>query len=146
LQVDERYKDGNPNWFDDAADAEHVRALAAARAEAEARRLAEEADKRAKEAADADAKKQAEEEAAAQRAKAETEAAERKRAQVMITSSSNYDDNITKDNIANNNDKHCHDDSNNNKNKNKKCDMCTNSEMIRSDEGANPNGSSTLRE
>lgn len=82
LQVEERYKAGNPKWYDDAADAEHVKALAAARAEAEARRLAEEADKRAKEAADADARKKAEEEAAAQRARAEAQAAERKRAQV----------------------------------------------------------------
>ena len=103
LQVDERYKDGNPNWFDDAADAEHVRALAAARAEAEARRLAEEADKRAREAADADAKKKAEEEAAAQRAKAEAEAAERKRAEVRFSSSIKSNDNSNKSNNNNKN-------------------------------------------
>jgi len=79
LQVEERYKAGNPRWFDDEADAAHVRAMRAAQAQAEATRLAEEADARARDAADAEAKKAAEEEAIAQRKKAEEEAAARKR-------------------------------------------------------------------
>uniref|UniRef100_A0A6T8HBE7 Uncharacterized protein n=1 Tax=Hemiselmis andersenii TaxID=464988 RepID=A0A6T8HBE7_HEMAN len=79
LQVEERYKAGNPRWFDDEADAAHVRAMRAAQAQAEALRLAAEAEERAKAAADAEAKKKAEEEAAEQRKKAEEEAAQRKK-------------------------------------------------------------------
>mmetsp|Transcript_20091 Transcript_20091/g.49357 ORF Transcript_20091/g.49357 Transcript_20091/m.49357 type:complete len:615 (-) Transcript_20091:3-1847(-) len=81
LQVEERYKAGTDNWWNDAGDAAHVAALRAAQAEAEARRLAELADAQAKAAADAEARKKAEDEAAAQRKKAEEEALAKKKAQ-----------------------------------------------------------------